>query len=134
MTGQVNNGCLIRRLIKMKFYVEISDEDFENIWSEDGFKDIIIEKASDELVRRIFSNLHLDCRQIGQQIIKENKEKIIAQIIVDIEAKLTETIARKKELVEITPKASELSAISKENEKYFIDLIDKAIAKRFKSV
>ena len=134
MNGQVNNGCLIRRLIKMKFYVEISDEDFENIWSEDGFKDIIIEKASDELVRRIFSNLHLDCRQIGQQIIKENKEKIIAQIIVDIEAKLTETIARKKELVEITPKASELSAISKENEKYFIDLIDKAIAKRFKSV
>ena len=134
MTGQVNNGCLIRRLIKMKFYVEISDEDFENIWSEDGFKDIIIGKASDELVRRIFSNLHLDCRQIGQQIIKENKEKIIAQIIVDIEAKLTETITRKKELVEITPKASELSAISKENEKYFIDLIDKAIAKRFKSV
>ena len=118
----------------MKFYVEISDEDFENIWSEDGFKDIIIEKASDELVRRIFSNLHLDCRQIGQQIIKENKEKIIAQIIVDVEAKLTETIARKKELVEIIPKASELSAISKENEKYFIDLIDKAIAKRFKSV
>ena len=134
MTGQVNNGCLIRRLIKMKFYVEISDEDFENIWSEDGFKDIIIEKASDELVRRIFSNLHLDCRQIGQQIIKENKEKIIAQIIVDIEAKLTETIARKKELVEITPKASELSAISKKKKKYFIDLIDKAIVKRFKSV
>lgn len=116
----------------MKFEFEIFDEEFTDLWGSQDFKNVVIAHAVDELVQEIFNDLHFDTRSIIQQIIKENKAKITAQVIADVEAKVADSIARKKEIVEITPKASELSTINKENEKYFMELIDKAIAKRFK--
>lgn len=116
----------------MKFEFEISDEEFEDFWGSQDFQNTVINHAANELVKRIFNNLHFDTRDIAQKIIKENKAKIIAQIITDVEAKVAESILKKKEIVEITPKASEMSKISKESEEYFMMLIDKAIAKRFK--
>ena len=116
----------------MKFYFEIPDEELQDMYEIDDFKHAVIQQASNELVKRIFNNLHFDTRNIAQQIIKENKEKIIAQIIVDVENKVAESIAKKKKIAEIIPKASTLATINKENETYFMELIDKAIAKRFK--
>ena len=62
------------------------------------------------------------------QIIKENKEAIISTVI----DKVTSEILKKKDIVNNMPKKSEVTNISKEWEQYFIELIDKAIAKRFK--
>ena len=40
-------------------------------------------------------------------------------------------VAKKKAIVAITPKASEIAAADKDNVAYFEQMIDRAIAKRF---
>lgn len=116
----------------MKFCFEILDEDFEYLECGEDFKQLVISAASDELVQRILEEICFDSKSIANQIIKDNKKKIVDCIIEKVEEKVSESISRKKEILEITPKVSELAKINKENEEYFIGLIDKAIAKRFK--
>lgn len=62
------------------------------------------------------------------EVVKNNKDYIINEIISRVSAE----ILRKKDIVDNMPKKSEVANISKEWENYFIELIDKAIAKRFK--
>ena len=123
----------------MKFEFEINNEDlfeYDN-WNEEevpvDFKELlrknVVESVSNKMID---SELHDDWKNgINDEIkkiLKENRDEIINRV-VNLVATL---IAAKKELVAITPKASELARMDKENEQYFIGLIDKAIAKRFK--
>ena len=123
----------------MKFEFEINNEDlFEyDDWNEEevpvDFKELlrknVVESVSNKMID---SELHDDWKNgINDEIkkiLKENRDEIINRVVNQVAT----LIAAKKALVAITPKASELARINKENEQYFINLIDKAIAKRFK--
>ena len=123
----------------MKFEFEINNEDlfeYDN-WNEEevpvDFKELlrknVVESVSNKMID---SELHDDWKNgINDEIkkiLKENRDEIINRVVNQVAT----LIAAKKVLVAITPKASELARINKENEQYFINLIDKAIAKRFK--
>lgn len=60
--------------------------------------------------------------------MKNNSNHIINSVI----DKVAENIIRKKAIVDEMPKKSEIKNINIEWENYFMELIDKAIAKRFK--
>lgn len=116
----------------MKFEFEISDYDFEDFYCTSSFKQLVIKEAASQIVDKIYNDLDYDTREIVKDIIKEHRQEIIDKTIALTEDKLSDSISRKKSIVEITPKASALAVINKENEQYFIELIDKAIAKKFK--
>lgn len=61
------------------------------------------------------------------ELIKSKSNEIIAAVVESVSDK----VARKKAVVELTPKASEVAKIDDVNMEYFMGLIDKAIAKRF---
>lgn len=123
----------------MKFEFEISNEDLFEYDGWDGemvpvdFKELlqkkVIESVSEKLLHsKLRNNWDDRIKNEVQKILKENKDEIINRVVDQVATK----IAVKKELVAITPKTSEIAKINKENEEYFIGLIDKAIAKRFK--
>ena len=116
----------------MKFSFDIPDEEFEDFYGAFDFKNLVIKEAASQIIDRVYNDLDYDTREIVRDVIKKHKQEIVDKVIALTENKLSDSISRKKAIVEITPKASELSAIDKENEKYFMSLIDKAIAKRFK--
>lgn len=123
----------------MKFEFEINNEDlfeYDN-WNEEevpvDFKELlrknVVESVSNKMIdSELYDDWKNGINDEIKKILKENRDEIINRVVNQVAT----LIAAKKELVAITPKASELARINKENEQYFISLIDKAIAKRFK--
>ena len=64
-----------------------------------------------------------------KEIVKNHSEEIVNAII----SKVADEVIRKKAIVSEMPKKSEIIGINKEWEDYFVELIDKAIARRFKN-
>lgn len=123
----------------MKFEFEINNEDlfeYDN-WNEEevpvDFKELlrknVVESVSNKMIdSELYDDWKNGINDEIKKILKENRDEIINRVVNQVAT----LIAVKKELVAITPKASELARMDKENEQYFIGLIDKAIAKRFK--
>lgn len=118
----------------MKFEFEIDVKDF---YDDEGygrsFTDMILEEAAKQVAAEYRNEIDITYyrSKISQEIdriVKENEKEIIETII----ERVSGMVARKKRIAAETPKASVIAAIDKENEEYFITLIDKAIAKRFK--
>lgn len=123
----------------MKFEFEINNEDlFEDVDLNEeevpvDFKELLRKNVVESVSNKMIDSQLDDDWKNGindeiKKILKENRDEIINRVVNQVAT----LIAAKKELVAITPKASELTRIDKENEQYFIGLIDKAIAKRFK--
>lgn len=124
----------------MKIEIEISDleEIFETEYSYEsvngvdikkGITDLAIKKFVDDLYDNVCCYDAYDViKNACGTIVEDNKIYIIETVI----EKVTETILKKKAIVDSMPKKSEISGINKEWEEYFMELIDKAIAKRFK--
>ena len=126
----------------MKIEIEISDLEeyfFPECEDSDGYitnKDIsnkIIDVAIEKFIDEMYDNYLNDKVYDGikndvREIVKNNSQEIINKVI----DKVKEEILRKKAIVNEIPKKSEVANINKEWEKYFIELIDKDIAKRFK--
>ena len=64
----------------------------------------------------------------ARQIVKENKAEIIDKVVKNI----TATILKKQEIKSLAPSLSELKNADAQVVKYFEEMVDKAIAKRFK--
>lgn len=88
-------------------------------------------------VEKFIDQLYNDCindklrNEIVQQanfIAKERSDEIVDKVIERVYQK----ILAKKAIVNEMPKKTEVLNINKEWESYFLELIDKAIAKRFK--
>lgn len=117
----------------LKLNVEV---DMENFFDEYGY--CFEEKAiAEEIKERLISHIvairaedfsRYDWNKYIKGMIDDNKDFIINAVIENV----SDRIIKKKEISAQTPKAQELASINKENEKYFMKLIDKAIAKRFK--
>ena len=115
----------------MRFYFDIDDEVFEDEFGLD-FQRSVKESAIYSIANTVFSSatgdsLHSECSQAVRKILDDNKQVIIDRVV----DKVADNIARKKAILEITPKASQLVAADKDNIAYFEAMIDKAIAKRF---
>lgn len=117
----------------MRFYFDIDDAEFNDelgLNFIDTVKTRVCESIADEVWNTV-SNIDSWYSDINKQInelLKSKQDDIIEAVI----ERVAEKIAKKKALVEFTPKASEIAAIDKDNISYFEEMIDKAIAKRFK--
>lgn len=88
-----------------------------------------VEKFIDQLYNdHINDKLRNEIVQQADLIAKERSDEIVDKVIKRVYQK----ILAKKAIVNEMPKKTEIANISEEWESYFLELIDKAIAKRFK--
>lgn len=118
----------------MKFSFEIDIGDIYDGYADDNdFKRAVFDGAVEAVVGMFFNDhtrvddAHSDVSKAVRDLISGHSAEIIAAVV----DKVSEKIATKKALAELTPKAKEIAAINKENRDYFMQLIDEAIAKRF---
>lgn len=115
----------------MRFYFDIDDSQFEDEFGMD-FQQTVREAAIYSIAETVFSSATADsyysgCNQAIKNLIKDRSDEIVERAV----DRIAENISRKKAILELTPKASQLAAVDKENIAYFEAMIDKAIAKRF---
>lgn len=117
--------------------IEIEIPDLENYWFGDDYeptveeiRDKFIDDAIDHFAEKMYDEVE-STRVFSEKIsrlIESNKETIIDRVTDRVTEKILMTRAVKEQM----PKKSEIAGINKEWEQYFLELIDKAIAKRFK--
>lgn len=124
----------------MKVTIEIPDlEEIYCSYYEDetvtckDLKAIIADIAIDKFISQMYNdymndNAYHSIREDAKEIVKNHSKEIVDKVV----DKVSNEIMRKRSIINEMPKKSEVADISKEWESYFIELIDKAIAKRFK--
>lgn len=122
--------------------IEIEIPDFEEIYYsyyEDeaitgrDLKKIIADIAIEKFVNKMYDDYMNDrayesIRTDAKEIVKTHSNDIVNKVV----DKVSDEIITKRAIINEMPKKSEIVNINKEWENYFIELIDKAIAKRFK--
>lgn len=122
--------------------IEIEIPDLEEIYyscyegeSLNGkdIKKIIADIAIEKFIDKIYDDYMDDrvyetVRSDAKEIVKNHSNEIIDRVV----NKVSDEIIKKKSIVNEMPKKSEIANINKEWQDYFMELIDKAIAKRFK--
>lgn len=111
------------------YFSEYEDDEI----TVDDFKKAIINNAIEKFIDHMYDDYMQDrvydtIKDDASALIKENSKEIIDRVV----DRVSKEILRKKSIAEEMPRKSEFTNISKEWEQYFIELIDKAIAKRFK--
>ena len=112
----------------MRLYFDIDDTWYEGYDSYDFKQDVrngIIKSIVDRLLTEGKYNLTED---EARQIVKEHKTEIIDKVVQNV----TTTILKKQEIKSLAPSLSELKNADAQVVKYFEEMVDKAIAKRFK--
>lgn len=109
-----------------------SDYEYEEITGKD-LKRIIADIAISKFVDKMYDNYMNDkvyetIKNDAKEIVKAHSNEIVDRVV----DRVSDEIIRKKAIVNEMPKKSEIANINKEWENYFVELIDKAIAKRFK--
>lgn len=123
----------------MKVEIEIPDlEDIYYAYEEEylrtkDFKKIIVEVAIQKFIDKMYDDYMNDkvystIKDDAKEIVKTHSKEIIDGVI----NRVSNEIIKKKAIADKMPKKSEITNINKEWENYFVELIDKAIAKRFK--
>ena len=124
----------------MKIEIEIPDleEIYCSCYEDDivtgkDLKKIIADIAIEKFIDKMYDNYMQDSvyeaiRDDAKGVIKAHSNDIIDKVV----AKVSDEIIKKKSIVNEMPKKSEVANISREWQNYFIELIDIAIAKRFK--
>ena len=103
---------------------EISGKDFKKRIVSIAIEKFIDKMYDDYMNDRVYSTIKDDAKEI----VKTHSKEIIDEVV----ARVSNEILKKKAIVNEMPKKSEITNINKEWENYFVELIDKAIAKRFK--
>lgn len=112
----------------MRLYFDIDDNWYEGYDSYDFRQDVrqgIIESIVNNLLAEGKYGL---TEEEARQIVKENKAEIIDKVVQNV----TATILKKQEIKSLAPSLSELKNADAQVVKYFEEMVDKAIAKRFK--
>ena len=103
---------------------DITVKDFKKIIVEVAIQKFIDKMYDDYMNDRVYSTIKDD----SKEMIKSHSKEIIDEVI----NRVSNEIIKKKAIANEMPKKSEITNINKEWENYFVELIDKAIAKRFK--
>ena len=112
----------------MRQYFDIDDNWYEGYDFYDFKQDV-----RDGIVKSITKNLLTEGKyslteEEARQIVKENKAEIIDKVV----QKVSDVILKKQEIKSLAPSFSELKNADAQVVKYFEEMVDKAIAKRFK--
>jgi hypothetical protein len=116
----------------MRFYFDIDESEFEDEYGID-FKRAVFNGVVESIAEDLLSNStdwsrhYSEVRAQVDRLLKE-REKDICEAVIE---RVADKVAHKKAIVALTPKASELAAADKDNVKYFEEMIDKAIARKF---
>lgn len=112
----------------MRLYFDIDDSWYEGYDSYD-FKQDVKNGIIKSIVNRLLTEGKYSLtEEEARQIVKENKAEIIDKVV----QKVSDTIIKKQEIKSLTPSFSELKNADAQVVKYFEEMVDKAIAKRFK--
>ena len=116
----------------MRFYFDIDESEFEDEYGIDFQKAVfngVVESIAEDLLSSgtDWNRHYYEVRSQVDCLLKE-REKDICEAVIE---RVADKIAHKKAIVTLTPKASELAAADKDNVKYFEEMIDKAIARKF---
>ena len=103
---------------------DITVKDFKKIIVEVAIQKFIDKMYDDYMNDRVYSTIKDDAKEM----VKSQSKEIIDEVI----NRVSNEIIKKKAIADEMPKKSEITNINKEWENYFVELIDKAIAKRFK--
>ena len=104
--------------------VTITGKDLKKIIADIAIEKFIDKMYDDYMDDKVYTTIKEDAKEI----VKAHSNDIVDRVV----NKVSDEILRKKSIVNEMPKKSEIASISKEWQDYFIELIDKAIAKRFK--
>lgn len=112
----------------MRLYFDIDDNWYEGYDSYDFKQDV-----RDGIVKSITKNLLTEGKyslteEEARQIVEESKAEIIDKVVQNVSA----AILKKQEIKSLAPSFSELKNADAQVVKYFEEMVDKAIAKRFK--
>ncbi len=121
----------------MKLKVEL---DLEEVLGEEELDQIIKEEIVDRIVTAELNNFHLSKERYNwgdlETRMNERIDRIVAHLETkkyeDVLEKLVHRIESKRDYLERVLRVKDFTELSKENEDYIIELIDKAIAKKFK--
>lgn len=105
-------------------YDQMTGKDLKKIIADIAIEKFIDKMYDDYMVDRVYTTIKDDAKEI----VKAHSNDIVDKVV----DKVSNEILRKKSIVNEMPKKSEIANISKEWQDYFVELIDKAIAKRFK--
>lgn len=117
----------------MRFYFDIDESEFNDEYGID-FREAVKERVCASIAETVWDEVadpdgwYSNVKHHINDILKTRQNEIVEAVIERVAAK----IAKKKALMEFTPKVSELAALDTDNISYFEEMIDKAIAKRFK--
>ena len=112
----------------MRLYFDIDDNWYEGYDSYDFRQDVrrgIIKSITDRLLTEGKYSL---VEEEARQIVKENKAEIIDKVVQNVSS----IILKKQEIKSLAPSLLELKNADAQVVKYFEEMVDKAIAKRFK--
>ena len=123
----------------MRLIVELEDFDYlcdydeydDHVLTKDELAQAVLDSIKDAISNSLARNHHVrntiadNCVSI---ILRDYKDEIISSVVKE----LTESVSKKKAIMDQTPKRKDFQNINKEWEKYFEGLIDKCIAKKFK--
>ena len=115
----------------MRFYFDIDAEELNDEYSP-SFIELIKMRCADGLREEVWDSITRDGTYETliddmKRLIKDHQQEIIDAVV----EKVSDKIAAKKQLLEITPKASQFAAADKESVAYFEEMVDRAIARRF---
>ena len=112
----------------MRLYFDIDDIWYEGYDSYD-FKQDVKNGIIKSIVNRLLTEGKYSLtEEEARQIVKENKAEIIDKVVQNVSA----AILKKQEIKSLAPSLSELKNADAQVVKYFEEMVDKAIAKRFK--
>lgn len=104
--------------------VELTGKDLKKIIADIAIEKFIDKMYDDYMDDEVYSGVRNDAKEVVKAHSKDIVDRVVNQV--------SDEILRKRAIVNEMPKKSEVASISKEWENYFMELIDKAIAKRFK--
>ena len=111
------------------YYSNYDGEELTGKDLKEWLADIAIERFIDKLYDNYMNDKVYDSiKNNVREVVKSRSDEIVSKVVYGV----TNEILKKKSIVNEMPKKSEIANISKEWQDYFIELIDKAIAKRFK--
>ena len=112
----------------MRLYFDIDDSWYEGYDSYD-FKQDVRNSITKSIVNRLLTEGKYGLtEEEARQIVKENKAEIIDKVVKNV----SDVILKKQEIKSLAPSFSELKNADAQVVKYFEEMVDKAIAKRFK--
>lgn len=112
----------------MRLYFDIDDSWYEGYDFYD-FKQDVRNGITKSIVNRLLTEGKYSLtEEEARQIVKENKSEIIDKVVQNVSA----AIIKKQEIKSLAPSFSELKNADAQVVKYFEEMVDKAIAKRFK--